>query len=200
MQKAGNVSKEYLNIFKTKLTNTVVDTVYMAENITKTVLPGNPVTRDYEVNRHIGSAGPGLLWKLYAGFKKSTKQEATVFVLNKKQLETYSKRNRDLIIEAFKKGATQLARIKHPRILSLQHQLEESKCVALLFAPSYIYLYCMYIYAYTYSGIAWRLPPSRAFAVWRTRSATRRTCRCRCRPSSPTSSSSRSKSNTVLCK
>ena len=43
--KAGNVSMEYLNIFKT---NTVVDTVYMAESITKTVLPGNPVTREYE--------------------------------------------------------------------------------------------------------------------------------------------------------
>jgi hypothetical protein len=44
---------EYLSIFKTKLTNTVVDTVYMAESITKTVLPGNPVTREYEVaNRY----------------------------------------------------------------------------------------------------------------------------------------------------
>jgi SCY1-like protein 2 len=42
-------------------------------------------------------------------------------------LDTYSKKERDLIIESFKKGATQLARIKHPRILSLQHQLEESK-------------------------------------------------------------------------
>lgn len=49
LQKAGTVSMEYLNIFKTKLTNTVVDTVYMAESITKTVLPGNPVTREYEV-------------------------------------------------------------------------------------------------------------------------------------------------------
>lgn len=49
LQKAGNVSLEYLNIFKTKLASTVVDTVYAAENITKTVLPGNPVTREYEV-------------------------------------------------------------------------------------------------------------------------------------------------------
>jgi hypothetical protein len=49
LAKAGNASKEYLNIFKNKLTSTVVDTVYMAENLTKTVLPGNPVTREYEV-------------------------------------------------------------------------------------------------------------------------------------------------------
>ena len=101
LAKAGNASKEYLNIFKNKLTSTVVDTVYMAENLTKTVLPGNPVTREYEVcylgvflflliysssiclnnndwiskiTAHVGSAGPGLLWKLYSGFKKSTKQ------------------------------------------------------------------------------------------------------------------------------
>lgn len=54
-------------------------------------------------------------------------QEAAVFVLHKKNLEAYPKKDRDLIVDAFKKGATQLARIKHPRILSLQHQLEESK-------------------------------------------------------------------------
>jgi SCY1-like protein 2 len=41
---------------------------------------------------------------MYLGIKKSTKQEATVFVLNKKNLETFSKRDRDFIVEAFKKG------------------------------------------------------------------------------------------------
>ncbi len=50
-----------------------------------------------------------------------------MFVLHKKSLEVYSKKDRELIVDAFKKGAIQLARIKHPRILSLQHQLEESK-------------------------------------------------------------------------
>ena len=127
LEKAGTVSLEYLNKFRSKVATTVVDTVYSVENITKNVLPGNPVTRDYEITRHVGSAGPGLLWKLYSGYKKSTKQEATIFVLHKKSLEVYSKKERELIIEAFKKGSTQLARLKHPRILSLQHQLEESK-------------------------------------------------------------------------
>ncbi len=127
LAKAGKASMEYLSIFKKKVTNTMVDTVYMAESITKNVLPGNPVTREYEVTHHIASSGPGLLWKLFAGFKRSTKQEATVFVLHKKDLDGYSKKDRELIVNAFKKGATQLARIKHPRVLSLQHQLEESK-------------------------------------------------------------------------
>ncbi len=68
-----------------------------------------------------------MLWKIYSGYKKSTKQEAAVFVLHKKSLEIYPKKDRDAIVDAFKNGATQLARLKHPRILSLQHQLEESK-------------------------------------------------------------------------
>lgn len=40
---------EYFGLFKTKFSTAVVDTVYMAESITKNVLPGNPVTREYEV-------------------------------------------------------------------------------------------------------------------------------------------------------
>ena len=79
LQKAGTVSLEYFNVFKSKLASTVVDTVYMAEGISKSVLPGNPVTREYEITRHIGSAGPGLLWRLYQGFKKSTKQVRFLF-------------------------------------------------------------------------------------------------------------------------
>ena len=51
LEKAGSVSLEYLSKFKSKVANTVVDTVYSVENITKTVLPGNPVTRDYEVSK-----------------------------------------------------------------------------------------------------------------------------------------------------
>lgn len=126
-EKAGTVSMEYLSKLKTKVASTVVDTVYSVENITKSVVPGNPVTREYEITRHVGSAGPGLMWKIYIGYKKSTKQEASIFVLHKKTLDNLSKKERESIIETFKKGATQLARLKHPRILSLQHQLEESK-------------------------------------------------------------------------
>ncbi len=40
----------------------------------KAVVRGNPVTREYEIGRHIASAGPGLLWKVHSGLKKSTKQ------------------------------------------------------------------------------------------------------------------------------
>lgn len=61
----------------TKLKNTVSTTVSQLSG----VLPGNPVIREFEATRHIASAGPGLLWKIYDGHKKSTKQvRNTAFV------------------------------------------------------------------------------------------------------------------------
>ena len=72
-----------------------------------------------------------------------------MFVLEKRLLEKYPKKDRELIIDAMKKGfytsfaisfdyffsktiflgVQQLAKIKHPRILSLQHPLEESRFI-----------------------------------------------------------------------
>ena len=91
------------------------------------VLPGNPVTREYEVGKHIASAGPDLLWKIYSGYKKSTKQEAAIFVLEKKLLDKFSKKDKELIIDVFRKGVAQLTRLRHPQILTVQHSLEESR-------------------------------------------------------------------------
>ncbi|KAL1473606.1 hypothetical protein MTO96_021898 [Rhipicephalus appendiculatus] len=83
-----------------------------------TVLPGNPVTREYEVIKHVGSAGPGLLWKIFQATKRSTKEEAAVFVLEKKQLDRYSKRDREHVMELLKQGVAQLTRLRHPSILT----------------------------------------------------------------------------------
>ena len=38
----------------------------------KSAVMGNPVMREYEVGRHVASAGPGMLWKVYAATKKAT--------------------------------------------------------------------------------------------------------------------------------
>lgn len=69
----------------------------------------------------------GLLWKIYKGSKKSTKQEASIFVLEKRQLDKYSKQDREVLLEVLKRGVTQLTKIRHPRILTVQHPLEESR-------------------------------------------------------------------------
>lgn len=55
-----------LNKLKSTVTKVTAD-------VTSAVM-GNPVTREFEVGRHIASGGPGLSWRIYNGTKKSTKQ------------------------------------------------------------------------------------------------------------------------------
>lgn len=70
---------------------------------------------------------PGLLWKIFSGFKKSTNQEASIFLLEKKQLERLSKNDREAVLDTLRKSISQLARLRHPQILVVQHTLEESR-------------------------------------------------------------------------
>ncbi|CAH0587149.1 unnamed protein product [Chrysodeixis includens] len=91
------------------------------------VLPGNPVTREFEATQFIASAGPGLVWKIYKGYKKSTKQEASIFVFEKKYLDRRAKGDRDIFLETLRRGIVQLTKLRHPQILTVQHSLEESR-------------------------------------------------------------------------
>lgn len=54
--------------------NRIRSTVTSVAAQVSSALPGNPVTRDYEVLSQIGSAGPALSWKIYAAQKRSTKK------------------------------------------------------------------------------------------------------------------------------
>ncbi|XP_036978200.1 SCY1-like protein 2 isoform X1 [Acanthopagrus latus] len=117
-----------LNKLKSTVTKVTAD-------VTSAVM-GNPVTREFEVGRHIASGGPGLCWRIYNGTKKSTKQEVAVFVFDKKVVDKYQKFEKDQIIESLKKGVQQLTRLRHPRLLTVQHPLEESRdCLAFCTEP-----------------------------------------------------------------
>lgn len=106
----------------------VINKLYSSVSSTvSSVLPGNPVTREYEVIEQIGSAGIGLLWKIYKGYKKTTNQEVSVFVFEKKQLERWAKEDRDVMCDILKRGIQQLTKIRHPHVLTVQHPLEESR-------------------------------------------------------------------------
>lgn len=37
-------------------------------------LPGNQVSREFDLEEQVGSSGPGLLWKLYSATKRSSKE------------------------------------------------------------------------------------------------------------------------------
>jgi len=93
----------------------------------KNAVLGNPVTREYQVGKQVASFGPGLSWKVFEGKKKTTGQEVSVFVLEKKLIDSYDKRDREPILEVFRKGPQQLAKLRHPRLLTVQHTLEESR-------------------------------------------------------------------------
>ena len=120
----------------------------------KSAVMGNPVTREYEIGRHVASAGPGLMWKIHDGIKKSSRQvrvcvcvhvlvcistfththelysqEVSVFVFDKKapEIDKLPKRQREAIFELLKKGPTHLIKLRHPQVLTVEHQVEESK-------------------------------------------------------------------------
>ncbi|XP_035281447.1 SCY1-like protein 2 isoform X1 [Anguilla anguilla] len=117
-----------LNKLKSTVTKVTAD-------VTSAVM-GNPVTREFEVGRHMASSGPGLCWRIYSGSKKSTKQEVAVFVFDKKLIDKYQKFEKDQIVDSLKKGVQQLTRLRHPRLLTVQHPLEESRdCLAFCTEP-----------------------------------------------------------------
>ena len=53
---------DVLNKFKSTLQSSVSSTVFTTVSSIKDVLPGNPVTREYEVHEHIATAGPGSVF------------------------------------------------------------------------------------------------------------------------------------------
>ncbi|CAG0912808.1 unnamed protein product [Notodromas monacha] len=128
------------NVFS-KLRSTLISTVGNTAQVVSQVqaaLPGNNVTKEYEVVKHIASAGPGFLWKVYSGHKKSTKQEAAVFIFEKKLLERYPKNAREQVLENLRRGVNQVTRLRHPNVLVVQHPLDESRD-ALAFATEPVF-------------------------------------------------------------
>lgn len=122
-----DVLAKFKKNFGNTISNTVYNTAYGISQLSS-VLPGNPVTREFEVTAHVASAGPNLLWKVYNGYKKSTKQQAAIFVFEKRLLERWSnKTERELILDALKRGVLQLTKLRHPQVLTVQHPLEESR-------------------------------------------------------------------------
>ncbi|XP_066927614.1 SCY1-like protein 2 [Clytia hemisphaerica] len=93
----------------------------------KNAVLGNPVLREFTIGTQVASFGPGLLWKIFDGKKKSTGQEVSVFIFEKSQIEKYGRRDKEEILDKMKRGPQQLIKLRHPRILTVQHPLEESR-------------------------------------------------------------------------
>ena len=91
-------------------------------------------------------AGP---WKIYDAKKKSTSRAVSVFVLDRKSLDSHSnslgrssasslKRATEEVVERLKKEASSLARLRHPNILELVEPVEETRGGGLQFATEVV--------------------------------------------------------------
>lgn len=58
----------------------------------------------------------GLVWKVYKGYKKSTKQDAAIFVFEKRILDRWDKQEREAMLDRLRKGVSQLTRLRHPQV------------------------------------------------------------------------------------
>ncbi|KAK8053485.1 hypothetical protein PG996_012786 [Apiospora saccharicola] len=91
---------------------------------------------NYTVSPTITStAGP---WKIYDATAKKTKKPYSVFVFDKKSLDSHGnslgrsgatafKRTADEVVERLKKEASSLARLRHPNVLELVEPVEETR-------------------------------------------------------------------------
>ncbi|RWS30665.1 SCY1-like protein 2 [Leptotrombidium deliense] len=89
----------------------------------------NPITDYFEIGKQIGSAGPELAWKVYEAVRRSDDKEASVFFFDKKWADKFGKssvKRREIIIDVLKRGAQQMDRFRHPKILQMYHKVEET--------------------------------------------------------------------------
>ncbi|RFU35371.1 hypothetical protein B7463_g959, partial [Scytalidium lignicola] len=101
------------------------------------------INSNYTISSTLNStAGP---WKIYDAKKKSTGKAASVFVFDRKSLDSHSgslgrssaasiKRATEEVVERLKKEASSLARLRHPNILELVEPVEETRSGGLQFA------------------------------------------------------------------
>lgn len=67
-----------------------------------------------------------MCWKILRGVKRTTKQNVSIFLFDKNQLK-FIKEDRDAILDVLRRGVVQLTKIRHPRILTVEHPIEESR-------------------------------------------------------------------------
>ena len=60
----------------------------------------------------------GLMWKIYKGYKKSTKQEAAIFLFEKRLMDKWDRQDREQMLDKMRKGVSQLTRLRHPQVKS----------------------------------------------------------------------------------
>lgn len=124
------------------LTQALARTAAVIEKTVQTTVQevtGPRPLQDYELLDQIGSAGPGLAWKLYSA--KSARDSARpqqypqvcVWVLDKRVLSEartragLSKAAEDAFLDIIRADAARLVRLRHPGVVHVVQALDENK-------------------------------------------------------------------------
>lgn len=93
----------------------------------KNTLETSVISKFFQIGPEVASFGPELAWKIYAARRKSDNKEASVIYFDKKSAERLHKpRRKETISEILRGSAKQLDRLRHPRLISIVHPLEET--------------------------------------------------------------------------
>ncbi|KAJ8444932.1 hypothetical protein Cgig2_029126 [Carnegiea gigantea] len=121
------------------LTQALAKTAAVIEKKVQTTVQevtGPRALQDYELENPIGSAGPGLAWKLYSAKPRSGSSQypnVCVWVVDKRSLSEVrtraglSKAGEDAFLDMLRADAGRLVRIRHPGVVHVVQALDESK-------------------------------------------------------------------------
>lgn len=123
------------------LTQALAKTAAVIEKTVQTTVQdvtGPKPLQDYELLDQIGSAGPGLAWKLFAARSRDgTRQQqyptVCVWVLDKRALTEartragLSKAVEDAFLDLIRADAGRLVRLRHPGIVHVVQAMDENK-------------------------------------------------------------------------
>lgn len=130
-----------MSINMKSLTQALAKTAAVIEKTVSTTVQevtGPKPLQDYELLEQVGSAGPGLVWKLYsAKGRDSTRPQqyptVCVWVLDKRALSEsrtragLSKAAEDSFLDMIRADAAKLVRLRHPGIVHVVQALDENK-------------------------------------------------------------------------
>ncbi|MED6130547.1 SCY1-like protein 2 A [Stylosanthes scabra] len=123
------------------LTQALAKTAAVIEKTVQTTVQevtGPKALQDYELLDQIGSAGPGLAWRLYSGRARDPSRQhqypvVCVWVLDKRALSEarmragLTKAAEDSFLDLIRKDAAKLVRLRHPGVVHVVQALDESK-------------------------------------------------------------------------
>ncbi|KAH1040800.1 hypothetical protein GLYMA_09G002400v4 [Glycine max] len=123
------------------LTQALAKTAAVIEKTVQTTVQevtGPKALQDYELLDQIGSAGPGLAWRLYSGRARDPSRQhqypvVCVWVLDKRSLSEarmragLTKAAEDSFLDLIRTDAAKLVRLRHPGVVHVVQALDESK-------------------------------------------------------------------------